>query len=737
MEKSIKKELLLDTISNYAVMLLRMGSAIFLVRIYFTTLSQEHYGLWIWMWTLMGFTIFLDLGLGVNLQKKASDIIGWKSKRKNLIRSFLLHSKHLKIPHFDEAKKAPTNTSIVKEKPYAAHQKASNSSKYPTRNHFISNPSIKRQTAYQDSLKRRCAAFKIHIFTAITYYCLTAFFITSISLFVSLYKDGKILAFTLSLEEQYTSQEPEKQGSPHQQFSFQPVKLHPRTPSSLSQDYQETGEKALFTSAYQHSQTYRNRNEKKNTNHADIVINRKLANHLLIIFAMSLFIVLPSGVFFEILKGMGYIRKRNALQIILISIQLIGTLWLLKNQSSLVSLAVFHLLSTSLLQCCAAMMCFHFLGKLASTSIPPSPVRAPHPSIAKRILLFLTSSVNPFKKDSFMRMVDRKLDRKPQLTQTPKAPLQVPSSIFSITRFPRRLKKMMRFSIYAFAVMSANAIIFRTDAILASSMLSLSALAIYQIGSRPALIYDKLVNQFQEGIAPLSAKLSMAKKKESLKKLFIIGNRIAVFLALPSFSYLFVASKPLLQLWIGIKDAESFLIAKILLIAFFIIAVFRSVSNKMLLMHNQHVFLGKVSLLEAACNLIFSIVLTNLIGLVGIAYGTLIPCFIISFFLVFPKACQTFLMSPPVVFWRIFGLPFMANLIPICIFATLFYSKNLSLNSWSSLFVSMFAYGILYLIFCWFLLKKYEKDYFFKVWKITNANIFKKISFVRKSILSN
>ena len=58
-----------NTLSNYARVLVRMGSGVVLFRLTFQYLDAETFGFYSLLWSLFGFTVLMDFGLGFTVQK--------------------------------------------------------------------------------------------------------------------------------------------------------------------------------------------------------------------------------------------------------------------------------------------------------------------------------------------------------------------------------------------------------------------------------------------------------------------------------------------------------------------------------------------------------------------------------------------------------------------------------------------------------------------------------------------
>ncbi|HCX72394.1 MAG TPA: hypothetical protein DHM37_01620, partial [Candidatus Cloacimonas sp.] len=93
-----------------------------------------------------------------------------------------------------------------------------------------------------------------------------------------------------------------------------------------------------------------------------------------------------------------------------------------------------------------------------------------------------------------------------------------------------------------------------------------------------------------------------------------------------------------------------------------LLILFRIGSSKLLLMTGHHKFLSKVALIESFFNIVFSIIFIKLVGVIGVALGTLLPNFIISVFFIFPATCRFSKVKPTYYFYKIY-LPVLLNTI--------------------------------------------------------------------------
>jgi O-antigen/teichoic acid export membrane protein len=67
-----KKNFVRNTLSSYAATICSMGLGLVMFRLLFSTWSDPEYGFWALMWSMFGFGVVLDFGLGIGVQRTVS-----------------------------------------------------------------------------------------------------------------------------------------------------------------------------------------------------------------------------------------------------------------------------------------------------------------------------------------------------------------------------------------------------------------------------------------------------------------------------------------------------------------------------------------------------------------------------------------------------------------------------------------------------------------------------------------
>jgi O-antigen/teichoic acid export membrane protein len=384
-----------------------------------------------------------------------------------------------------------------------------------------------------------------------------------------------------------------------------------------------------------------------------------------VFFGVGVAFVFPTGAFAEILKGLKQIYVRNMVQFVSVIVNVLGIYLIFFFNFGLASLAVFSL-----------------------------------------ALNFVTNVTMAF-------LVFRRIPE-----------LKVKFRYFNVTY----LKEVTSFSFFAYLIMFANMIIYKTDQIVLGVMVGMSGVAVYQIGSRLSFVMHRLSTQFQDNLAPIAASLGKAGKHEQLQKMLIKSNRLVAFMVGILFIIMTVLIKPILYVWLGVTDPTAIWIAYIMNLSILILVLFRSASTKFLLMTGYHKLLSYVAIVESISNVGLSVLFIKLYGPVGVAIGTLIPNLIVSVFVIFPIASRFSKVSIFAYILKIYFPLFLVSLPSVLLLRLI--NNYVALTSWNvyMLFGSALVSGILYALLGYlFFMEETEKDMV--------RNVFKRLSRQTKTLL--
>jgi O-antigen/teichoic acid export membrane protein len=198
---------------------------------------------------------------------------------------------------------------------------------------------------------------------------------------------------------------------------------------------------------------------------------------------------------------------------------------------------------------------------------------------------------------------------------------------------PNVLRSLWGYGFYAFIINICIQIIYYTDNIIVGTFISAGAVTFYAIGGNLIEYLRQLVSSMTMTFTPLASTLEAQTQQDQLRRLLVHGTRAALIIALPIEVVLFFRGHTFIGLWMGEQYAQvSGRVLQILLLAqLFAIANFTSGGIAYGMAKHRPVALWAAG--EAIFNLVLSVLLVRLVGLEGVAWGTVIPALAIHMLL--------------------------------------------------------------------------------------------------------
>ncbi|MEI8245245.1 MAG: polysaccharide biosynthesis C-terminal domain-containing protein [Lentisphaerota bacterium] len=265
----------------------------------------------------------------------------------------------------------------------------------------------------------------------------------------------------------------------------------------------------------------------------------------------------------------------------------------------------------------------------------------------------------------------------------------------------KTIREIADFSLFAYIVSIAEMIIFKSDRIVLGVMVGLTGVTVYQLGTRIPEIMSSLTMQFQENIPPLVASIHKSGDRQKLQDMLFNSIRFTVFLSTCALVIFGMLARQIMHAWLKVSSNDVMFIVYLMLFSVFIMVAFRSSSINFLQMAGRHRLVAILYVVESIANLGLSILLVSHFGVPGVAFGTLIPNFIISVFIVFPLAAKFCEQSIWSYVWRVYIPAFLIG-IPAALFLK-WITSVIPLNEWNLLLLVLAGpiAGLLYLLPGW------------------------------------
>jgi O-antigen/teichoic acid export membrane protein len=184
--------------------------------------------------------------------------------------------------------------------------------------------------------------------------------------------------------------------------------------------------------------------------------------------------------------------------------------------------------------------------------------------------------------------------------------------------------KLFSFGIPAAVIMAAGYICSNLDSLVVGKWVSISAIALYVVGAKFSMFLSQFMIAISGVLDPRFARLAGESDQYGLE---ILHRRSTTYLTSMSVTFGLViiwVGKALLSAWVGVGFLSAYPVLVLLTASQMLSAcMFPSVS--LLFALNRHRILSIIVSGEAVLNLLLSIVFAELIGMNGVALGTLIP----------------------------------------------------------------------------------------------------------------
>ncbi len=200
------------------------------------------------------------------------------------------------------------------------------------------------------------------------------------------------------------------------------------------------------------------------------------------------------------------------------------------------------------------------------------------------------------------------------------------------------VRGVLSFSVVAYLITFTNLVMSRTDQAVISFTIGVAFVTLYQAGYKASEMFGLFSVQMQDALSPAAAQLSIQKDQAGLRELLLQGMRLTALLTTPIYGLCVVCLDPLIRILTGLKhvDAETWWVGQTLLFATFSSLVTNSCAKRILMMSGWERPVLYASLVDAALNLVLSLLLVFKLGVLGVAVGTMLPTVLVGWFWLLP-----------------------------------------------------------------------------------------------------
>ncbi|HZR67409.1 MAG TPA: oligosaccharide flippase family protein [Terriglobales bacterium] len=187
------------------------------------------------------------------------------------------------------------------------------------------------------------------------------------------------------------------------------------------------------------------------------------------------------------------------------------------------------------------------------------------------------------------------------------------------------LKLIFSFSVFSFLMHVSASLINASDNVVIGAYLPVTAVTFYVIGGNLVEYARVLVSGITQTLTPLASSIDARNDPSQLRELVLFASQSAAMVILPITCTFLLRGGSFIGLWMGSQYAgPSGQILKVLSLTMIVWAG-NSATGGILLGLSKHKPIVPALFTEGICNLALSIFLVKRMGIVGVAWGTVIP----------------------------------------------------------------------------------------------------------------
>jgi O-antigen/teichoic acid export membrane protein len=185
------------------------------------------------------------------------------------------------------------------------------------------------------------------------------------------------------------------------------------------------------------------------------------------------------------------------------------------------------------------------------------------------------------------------------------------------------------FSVYSFLLQVFSSLILYSDAVVIAVFLPVSLVTYFAIAGNLITYARALISGISQIMTPLASSLEAGGNLGAVQKAMLDGARYGTALLMPICVTFMLRGKTFISVWMGAQfgPLAGDVLWVLALSGLFTAAI--QVAWGVVMGLNKHRAMVPVSLVEAACNLMLSIILVKKMGIVGVAWGTTLPNMIV------------------------------------------------------------------------------------------------------------
>lgn len=187
------------------------------------------------------------------------------------------------------------------------------------------------------------------------------------------------------------------------------------------------------------------------------------------------------------------------------------------------------------------------------------------------------------------------------------------------------LRKIWSYSAYAFLLTVATQLVYQSDNLVVGAFVSATAVTFYSIGNSLCRYTQQFVGAMSTTFVPTASALEAGGNVSGLRSLYYNGTRAAMAVSLPIVLTFLTRGHNFIAVWMGPQYSQTSGMVLMILATALLFNLQNSPTSAIAWGVEKHKVVAKWALPEAVANFTLSIILARVIGIYGVAIGTLIP----------------------------------------------------------------------------------------------------------------
>ena len=187
------------------------------------------------------------------------------------------------------------------------------------------------------------------------------------------------------------------------------------------------------------------------------------------------------------------------------------------------------------------------------------------------------------------------------------------------------VKLIFSYGAFSFLIHVSASLIYASDNVVIGAYLPVSAVTFYAIGGNLVEYARALVSGISQTMTPLASSMEVRTGETQMQRIVLFSSRAGTMVMLPVALTFILRGSSFVGLWMGAQYAElSGQVLRILSITLLLWAA-NAVTAGSLLGLSKHRPIVPATVIEGLCNLALSVFLVKRMGILGVAWGTVVP----------------------------------------------------------------------------------------------------------------